>query len=244
MLITVYRMIDIHTHILPHIDDGAEDAKEAKKMIDCMQMLQVRIAVCTPHFDPARNSMEKFVAKREKAFSYINNSAVVLLPGSETLYHDLLYQYSELDQICINNTRYLLLELPYSKHWSDRDLECIEKLMNVFRIIPVIAHMERYCFLWKNKKNIRKLINLGCVMQINAKAIIDSKLRKTALHYIEEGLTDVMGSDCHDMSQRYPNLKEAFDIIEREIGIYYCDLLQQNAASIINGKKIRNDGLC
>lgn len=244
MLITVYRMIDIHTHVLPHIDDGAKDAKEALKMIDFMQLQQVRIAVCTPHFDPAKNSMEDFIAKRKKALSYINNSGVVLLPGSETMYHDLIYQYSEMDHICINNTNYLLLELPYVNHWGDRDLECIEKLMNVFRIIPVIAHMERYNYLWKNRKNIKRLINLGCVMQINTKAIIDSKLRKTALRYIKEGLADVIGSDCHDMSQRHPNLKEAFDIIEKEIGIFYCDLLRQNAGSIINGNKIRNGGLC
>lgn len=237
----VEQMVDIHTHILPYIDDGAKDVAEAIKMTEYLELQEVDIAICTPHFDPTSNSIEEFVAKREKSFLAINKSRITLISGSETLYHDLLYQYIDLDRICINNTKYLLLEMPYKDRWSNYDLECIDKLMNLFNIIPIIAHIERYNTLWKNKKNIRQLMNLGCLMQVNANTIIDKKQRKTALHYIKIGLIDLVGSDCHNMSQRPPNIKDAFVIIERKIGSLYCDLLQHNAESIVKGLLIRNN---
>ncbi|NLK27238.1 MAG: hypothetical protein GX306_02680 [Clostridiales bacterium] len=234
-------MIDLHTHILPHMDDGAKNVRESLEMIECLNLHEVHTAICTPHFDPRKISIEEFVSKIEKAFLSIHDSRMTLIPGSETRYHNLLYQYSDLDQLCIQNTNYLLLELPDQEHWSNSDFENIEKLINIFRVIPMIAHIERYHFLWNNKKNIRRFMNLGCVMQINANTIIDKKQRKTALHYIKNGLIDAIGSDCHNMLQRPPNLKEAFVIIKKEIGNFYCDLLQQNANSIIKGRMIRND---
>lgn len=234
-------MIDVHTHILPNMDDGATDAAEALKMADCMEKQQIHTVICTPHFDPTMYSIEEFAAKREKALFSMNDSRIAFISGSETQYHELLYQYSDLDLLCINNTKYLLLELAYQSHWSNHDFEGIERLMNLFHVIPMIAHIERYHFLWNNPQNIRKLIHLGCVMQLNAHTIIDKKQRKKALHYIKKGWIDVIGSDCHNMSQRPPNLKEAFVIIEKEIGSYYCDLLHQNANSIIKGRMIRND---
>jgi len=233
-------MIDVHTHILPYIDDGAKDAVEALKMTECLKMQQVHTAICTPHFDPTRNSLDEFVKKRENALLSMNDSGIALISGSETFYHELLYQYSDLNQICISNTRYLLLELPYQSHWSDYVLEGIEKLMNLYLVIPVIAHIERYHFLWDNIKNIRHLMNLGCVMQINANTIIDKKQRKKALKFIKKGWIDVIGSDCHNTSQRPPNLKEAFEIIERKCGSSYSNKLQQNANAMIKGRLIRN----
>lgn len=237
----VEAMIDVHTHILPYIDDGAKDVDEALRMTECLKSQSVKTAICTPHFDPTKDSIEEFVAKREKSFLAIKNSQVTLISGSETLYHHSLYHYSDLDEICINNTRYLLLELPYKTNWNDYDFECIEQVINLFHVIPIIAHIERYNFLWKHNKNIRQLLSLGCLMQINASTIIGKKQRKTALHYIKKGFIDLIGSDCHNMIQRPPNLKDAFVIIEKEIGISYCNLLQGNANSVIKGKVIRND---
>lgn len=234
-------MIDIHTHILPYIDDGAKDIAEALKMTECLKQQLVHMAICTPHFNPTKNSIEDFVKKRKKALEAMYDSKITLISGSETLYHEMLYQYSDLDHICIHNTKYLLLELPYKEHWRDSDLDCINKLINLFNIIPIIAHIERYKILWKKKKNIRQLMRLGCLMQVNAGTIIDKRQRKIALAYIKNGLIDLIGSDCHNMSQRPPNIKDAFVIIEKDIGILYSDLLKNNANSIIKGLLIRNN---
>ena len=150
----------------------------------------------------------------------------------------MLFQYSSLDHICIH-TKYLLLELPYQDQWSDYDFVVLK--INEFIYISIIAHIERYNALWKSKINIKKLLGLGCITQINADTIIDKKKRRTALHYIKSGLIDLIGSDCHTMSRRPPNLKDAFVIIEKEIGKSYCDRLQENANLIIRGIRIRND---
>jgi len=232
-------MIDIHTHILPNIDDGAKDVAEALKMTEYLEEQGVETAVCTPHFDPTKISLEEFIGKREKAFLAIKDSKITLISGSETLYHDFLYQYSDLTPICINNSKYLLLELPYKEVISEYEFQSITKFMNLFNIIPVIAHIERYDCLWKNKKNIRRLMNLGCLIQVNANTIIDTKKRKRAVKYIKKGLIDLIGSDCHNMTKRPPNLKDAFVIIEEELGTSYCDLLNENADSIVNGIILR-----
>lgn len=237
-LTTVKDMIDIHTHVLAYIDDGAKDLVESRQMIECLKNQDVNTAICTPHFDPRKNSMEDFVEKREKAIYAINDSSITLISASETLYDDLLYQYYDLDYICVNNTKYLLLELSYQGFKIDYYLESFHKLMNLFNIIPIIAHIERYNILWKNKNNIKKLKNLGCLMQLNAQTIIDKKRRKTGLDFIKKGFVDLIGSDCHNMSQRPPNLKEAFLIIEKEIGTSYSDLLQNNADLIIKGSEL------
>lgn len=234
-------MIDIHTHVLPYIDDGAKDNLEAIKMTECMEQQGVQMAICTPHFDSTKQSMEDFLLKREEAILAMKNSKIPLISGSETLYSYILFQYSDLDQICINNTRYLLLELPYKDDRKNLDLEPIENLINLFNIIPIIAHIERYNFLWKNKNNIKRLMNLACVMQVNANTIIHKKHRKTALNYIKKGFIDVIGSDCHNIIKRPPNLKDAFVIIENEIGISYSAQLKNNAESISRGIKLRND---
>ncbi|NLL73143.1 MAG: hypothetical protein GX237_06405 [Clostridiales bacterium] len=232
-------MIDIHTHILPNIDDGAKDVAEALKMTEYLEEQGVETAVCTPHFDSTKISLEEFIGKREKAFLAIKDSKITLISGSETLYHDFLYQYSDLTPICINNSKYLLLELPYKEVISEYEFQSITKFMNLFNIIPVIAHIERYDCLWKNKKNIRRLMNLGCLIQVNANTIIDTKKRKRAVKYIKKGLIDLIGSDCHNMTKRPPNLKDAFVIIEEELGTSYCDLLNENADSIVNGIILR-----
>ncbi|ROR29250.1 protein-tyrosine phosphatase [Mobilisporobacter senegalensis] len=236
----VIAMIDIHTHILPYIDDGAKDLTEAIKMTECLYLQQVTSAVCSPHFDPTRNTLEEFLNMRTKSFHLLKDSKIKLYVGSETMFHDFLFQYPDLSQLCINNTKYLLLEFPYDKHWEDHDFNMIEKLMGYYNIIPIIAHIERYRPLWNHKKQIKKLIDLGCVIQINTNTIIEKKNRRKALHYIKKDLIDVLGSDCHNMTYRPPIYTVAFDIIEQKLGKNYCSELQHKAECVIKGTEVRN----
>lgn len=234
-------MIDIHTHVLPYIDDGARDQKEALYMLKVLKRQGTETIVCTPHFDPGKIALKDFTIGRNKALLALEGSGIQLIPASETRYHDLLFYISDIDKLCINNTSYLLLELPYTEKRSGLETEGIRKLMKLYQITPILAHIERYKALWKNRKNIRHMISLGCVIQINADTVIDKSSRRTALNYIKGGLIDVVGSDCHSMLKRPPNLKDALDIIEKELGSYYSDLLCRNTELIIKGKMLRED---
>lgn len=220
-------MIDLHTHILPNMDDGAHTSEEALAMTELLFQQGIQGAVCTPHFDPTRMVLEDFVKRRDKAMSQMKASRILLIPASETLLHDALFYYSSLDPLIIKNTEYLLLELPFDKKWQDSIYTTLEKLMLQYDIIPIIAHIERYPAT--KKKYIKRLKRMGCIIQLNTSSLFDNKLKRKALSYIQDGLVDVLGSDCHNLKSRPPEVQMALELIKNQLGAsYYVDLIKQS----------------
>lgn len=232
-------MVDLHTHILPNIDDGAGSVSEALKMEEVMYTDKIDLVVCTPHFDPAQTSLEDFVQRRSEAMALMDASKITFFTGSETILHDYLFYYQDIRPLFIGKTGYLLLELPYSKKWGREVYEAIETLMHTYDLIPVIAHIERYEAVIKMKKNIEKLMEIGCLLQVNASSIIEEKTRRRVIDYLKNGYIDVIASDCHNMNYRPPNIVKAYEIITQEIGIGCYDSLKQNAEKIVAGEQIK-----
>lgn len=233
---TKVTMIDLHTHILPNIDDGARCIAEAIEMTESLYNQNVNKAVCTPHFNPTQISLQEFIKKRTTAMNLMKDSKIKLIPGSETMLHTYLFHYSDLRELCIGNTRYLLIELPYSGKLDRKVYEMIERLIWFYNVIPIIAHIERYSV---TDKNIKKFQDMGCVIQLNTTSIINKKSRKQAVRYIRNGYIDVLGSDCHNMSNRLPVFTPAFDLVMNEINENSCNNIKYNAECIINGIEIR-----
>lgn len=226
-------MIDIHTHILPGIDDGPKQVQEALKMSDIMQKEGIHTAVCTPHFDPAGLSMEEFIQMRSAALAQMKEARIRLIPASETLLHEYLFHYTDLEALCIENTRYLLLELPYSAKRKDWILCSIEKLKNYYSIIPIIAHIERYP--WLKDRDITLIRSLGCRVQLNAQSVLEPRKRSKAMNYLKKGYIDVIGSDCHNLGLRPPCLQEALEFIRSKLGNEYYGTLDTNSRYIVKG---------
>lgn len=242
-MVTLMILIDMHTHILPHIDDGASNLSEAQNMIETLYNQNTITAVCTPHFNPVTTTIEQFAMKRNEASNLIKDSKIKLIQGSETVLHDYLFYYSDLNELCIENTNYILIELPFIKKWPKTIYSLIKRLIMYFDIIPIIAHIERYPPTMKNKKNIQRLRDLGCIIQVNTTTVLNERNNKRVLNYIKENYVDVLGSDCHNMTLRTPILKEAYEKIEKELGEEYCKNLIFNAWCIVKGMDIRNKGL-
>lgn len=226
-------MIDLHTHLLPYIDDGASDLETALQMTEALYTQNVRKAVCTPHFDPSGSSMEDFDKQRSFAIAKLEGARIQLIPASETTLHEYLFHYYDLSKLCIENTRYLLLELPYQKKLDKKIFDNIKNLIDYYNIIPIIAHIERYHAI--KRKQMKTLIELGCMLQLNTGALLNKKTRKKALRYIKKKYIHVIGSDCHDMQRRPPSMSEAFELIEYKLGALYCEMLNYNAEGIVNG---------
>lgn len=236
-------MIDLHTHILPKVDDGAGSVEEAFQLIQLLRKQDVSKIVCTPHFDPTKLSLEDFISRRKEAMQLLVEAEVPLLVGSETMLHEFLFYYPELDRLCIENSRYLLLELPPGDKWTKSSIQLLERLISTYDVIPIIAHVERYHRENKGLKFIHKLIHLGCIIQMNTSSIADRNYRKQAMHIMKSGLIDVLGSDCHSLGKRPPIIMEALEIITRELGTDYCNILLGNAEHIINGTYIRQKNI-
>jgi protein-tyrosine phosphatase len=229
-------MIDLHTHILPNIDDGAGSVEEAIAMTEMLLQQGVRLAVFTPHFDPTHLALSEFVKRRKASWTLMSESKLPLLPGSETRLHDYLFHYPDLSELCIAQSNYLLLELPFEKK-KERLFEAIDRLMNFYLITPVIAHIERYSMM--NDKSIQKLIDMGCVIQLNTSSLMDKNLKKKAFHYLKKGFIDVIASDCHNTTTRVPNIQKGYEIIEQKYSSEYSHRLLDNSECIIRGGEIK-----
>lgn len=226
-------MIDLHTHILPNIDDGASDVETALQMTEALYLQNSMKAICTPHFDPSRTSMEDFVQNRKLALLKMGKSRIQLIPASETMLHDYLFHYCDLSEVCIENTRYLLLELPLLRKYDHTILKRISELIDYYNIIPIIAHIERYKAI--KKKQIRSLLQMGCMLQLNTETIFKKQTKKKAFRYIKKQYVTVLGSDCHDMKKRPPNIGKALELIENELGVQYRAKLEYHGECIVNG---------
>jgi len=232
-------MIDFHTHILPAIDDGAANREEALALIEALKREGVKTAVCTPHFDPSRTSLQDFVLQRSRAFQELSASCIRLLAASETLMHDYLFHYSDLSPLCIENTEYLLLEMPFLRKWDDSIYSMLSNLISDYMIIPIIAHIERYPAA-RGHTIPYKLKDLGCLLQLNTSSLLDAGSRKRAIELIKKGYIDLLGSDCHDKQVRPPVIIKALQLIEERSGRDYIRRFEENGLNVLNNIDIRN----
>lgn len=230
-------MVDLHTHLLASVDDGAASITEASAMIEALVSQDIDTVVCTPHFNPDLLGMEEFINKRNEAIDSISSEKLKLIPGSETMLCESLFYYSDLHPLCIGNTNYLLIEMPLAMFRNRHMFLTIDKLIRSYGLNPVIAHVERYSGVkvgW-----IKRLSRMGCLLQINAGSLIGRSNRRRVLKYLKRGLIDVMSSDCHNMNDRKPNLAEGYRILEGSFNKSLIDQLKENAENMVKGVLIK-----
>lgn len=230
-------MTDLHTHILPGVDDGAGSVEEALRMTEALYGQNVHTAVCTPHFNPTRMSLQEFIRRRSEAMAEMGSSRVKLLSASETALHEYLFHYPDLSGLCIEQTRYLIIELSFHKKWKKTPYQSLERMMDYYDLIPIIAHIDRYPAA--NKRSIRRLRELGCLLQMNSEAILTPASRRRALRWLRNGDIDVLGSDCHNMTNRRPELSPALAIIRERLGEGISTRLIENSDNLVSGKELK-----
>lgn len=236
--------IDFHTHILPQMDDGAANLQISAMMLNQLKQQNVNTVVLTPHFYTNRESQQEFLNRRAAAFRELIPAAeqlgIRIIPACELYLTDYIFHYGGIVPLCVNSGKYLLTELPYSSNFNRALFSRLIRLVTTFNVVPVIAHVERYPPLLKDKGLVRELHNIGCFAQINLGSVKHSIFqRRTLLHYIGEGLVQVVGTDCHNMTSRPPKYQEGIRVIEKELGAETLTVLMNNAAIIIKeaGKK-------
>jgi Capsular polysaccharide biosynthesis protein len=222
-------IIDVHTHILYDIDDGAKDIAESLKLIKMEIGNGVSTIVLTPHFDPYSDSVDIFTQKRQERYDnlmqHIRDENITLILGSETLYSSLLMYYSTLTPLCISGTRYLLVEFSIDMKFNKEFFAELEKLILKFDIIPILAHAERYIYLKKRISLFEKFKQLDCIVQINADYILHNFEEKFAKQLFKYDYIDMVASDCHDSEIRPPNLNEAISLVDAKYDGYYSKIL-------------------
>lgn len=228
-------VIDFHSHILPGIDDGSRDRQISEKMLEMSENQGVNIMVATPHFYASHTTMENFLRKRTAAFGsmkdYAEKCGLRLLPGAEVAFFSGMSRADGLESLTIAGTMLLLLEMPF-RSWSSGDIREVEKLLDR-GLTPVIAHMERFYPYQKDKHIIDELYALPVLVQINAEALLIWRTKRLALKLFREGKAQLLGSDCHNLLSRPPNLTAGRNIIERKLGVSYLERMDRLGKEVL-----------
>lgn len=203
-------LYDLHSHILPGIDDGSASCEESAEMLIRMKEQGIVGVAATPHYY-SRESVEHFLNRREQARiqleTYIrekNINAPDICFGAEVAYRSGISHEERLRDLCYGNSNYLLLELPFAR-WGENVFKDLEIIRNVYGIIPVIAHVERYLG-YQDRKTKNRLYDMNLYLQMNAECYLDAGTRRLAKKLVRNGLVQVLGSDAHNVNRRPPNL--------------------------------------
>ena len=214
-------MIDIHSHFLPAIDDGADNVRTSLFMLRESRRQGVDLIAATPHFYADEDDPESFLKRRDDAYARLQDAMTTvhedfprILLGAEILYFPGMSVADELYELRIGGAPLLLIEPPMIP-WSDSMLDEIELTGKNLRCIPVIAHVDRYMRMLRDNSLIDRLRERRVLVQVNADFFIRPQSRAFALELLRADRIHFIGSDCHDLRERGPNMREAADIIAR-----------------------------
>ena len=223
---------DLHTHILPFIDDGPQTVEEAVGVLLEEKRQGITDIALTPHFSLEHTDVASFLKKREESYnaliSAVENEPLLegirLYKGAEVEYNPNLI-YEDLRELCYEGTGYLLLELMPSYPFN---LENTVFSLLSQGIIPVLAHIERFDYLVGNKKLLLELKDAGVLFQCNATSVLDGHFKRNFKKLLKQGFVDIIASDTHGLNRRPPRLKEAEEKLNKQSG-----RLVSNAVKII-----------
>jgi protein-tyrosine phosphatase len=210
-------MIDFHSHILPGMDDGSKNVAESMEMMEASFNQGVEMIVATPHFYPWLEKPEDFLARRADAIKSLPLPLDKIRFGAEVAYYDGIVYSEDIELLKISETDFLLVEMPMTV-WTRRMLDSLHAIENRTRLKVVIAHLDRYLRLQKRTANIDYVCD-NFFIQVNADYFINRGTQRKALKLINENSVDFIGSDCHNLTSRPPNMGEAYQTIEKKLGI-------------------------
>ncbi len=228
-------VVDFHSHILPRIDDGSRSVEESIAMLRMSAQQGIRRIVLTPHFYPQRTTPEHFLERRNRSMSLLwgHIYAMTGLPelrlGAEVYYYPQMSHSDSLRELRIEGTDCILVEMPAGT-WTDRMYRDLEGIRTNLGLTPIIAHVDRYLGRFWDHGIPGRLADLPVLVQANASAFLTgsmamSLLRKRQIH--------LLGSDCHDLDRRKPQLHAALDQISRKLGPAAISWIQQNEREIL-----------
>jgi protein-tyrosine phosphatase len=217
-------VIDLHTHILPGVDDGASTVGDAVALARMASDDGVSTIVATPHRGPwayreDRADAERRLEEVRLACQHAGIDVDLLLGGEVFIAPNLAEQVREGLALTINGGRYLLVEWAYD-HYPAYSEQAIFDL-RLRGIVPIVAHAERYRFVRRDPTYLATLIERGVLVQITASSLLGEfglAIQKLAETLLVDGLAQVIASDSHGVSRRPPVLSKARDRAAELVG--------------------------
>lgn len=217
------KIVDFHSHILPGIDDGSKNIEESIAMLQMEQAQGIDCVVATPHFYPQNDQLPRFLDRRAQAEEILRekNGKQEKLPklhiGAEVHFFRGISDCEELPLLTIDGGSYILIEMPQIP-WTDEMYSQLERIYTKQNLHPIIAHIDRHLKGIRTAKLLQRLEDLPVLVQANAEFFLNRRTESLALRMLRDGKIHLLGSDCHNLTSRKPNLEEALKKIEKRLG--------------------------
>ncbi|OAH54493.1 tyrosine protein phosphatase [Domibacillus aminovorans] len=236
-------MVDLHSHILSGLDDGAADIVESIEMAKQAEKEGIRMIVATPHHKNGQYENEK--AAVEAAVLTLNKHLyesgidVTIYAGQEVrMYGELLEDYENNKLLPVGQSTCMLIEFPSNGIPAFAEQVLFD--MQLHGITPIIVHPERNIAISENPDKLYKLIKNGALSQITAASIngqFGKKIKHLSMQLIEANLTHFIASDAHNTTTRAFGLRQAYDAIDPD----YAEYFKENAEIVLNGGYIAKE---
>lgn len=245
-------MIDLHTHILPNVDDGSFSFTESLKMLSIAGEIGTHTIVATPHC----NIHGKYHTPPEKIKSLVNelqNRAdtcdidITVLPGMEIMASPHVPEKLKSGELMtLNNTVYPLVEFDF--YTQKENIFFLMKKLIDFGYKPILAHPERYECFAHNPADVYELYKMGIVIQVNKGSVMGhfgKHVQNTADEFFRHNIVSVAASDAHGSFRRTPDISEFADMLDYRYGMGCAKLvLDTNPSKILNNEDIiKNDAI-
>lgn len=228
-------MIDWHSHVLPGIDDGSRDVAESVALIGMQASQGITTVVATPHFDADAESTEHFLDRRQQAFESLKpalpDGSPEIVLGAEVRYYPGISHLAELKGLRIAGTKLLLLEMPGAV-WTESTVGELVELSGKGGIQIVLAHVERY-FGFQKRATVQRLYDAGILMQSNASYFNSFLSGRKAIAALRNGEIQFVGSDCHNLTSRPPQIGKAYETIRKKLGDEFISQMDEYGSSLL-----------
>jgi protein-tyrosine phosphatase len=240
------RMVDIHAHILPRLDDGAKTLEESIQMCRISYEDGIRAIVATPHILPGiyGNDRSTILAKLQELNLALNHSELTfkVFPGADVHFSsDILQRYEREEVVTVNDQgRYLMVEFPFQGIPYQAE-EVLFQLV-VRGITPIISHPERNMEIGQRPNRYYEMIRMGCLGQVTAMSLtggFGAEVKRTAEKLLSKRLLHMIASDAHSTDRRPPILSAGVKVAEKIVGKEAAKrMVTEYPEAVIEGKKL------
>lgn len=233
-------IIDLHSHVLPQMDDGCESGAVSVQLLQQLYCQGVRLVCATSHFYSKQESIESFLQRRRRAAASLGDvleeikteDIPVIRLGAEVAYFHGISQEPGLNELCLGGTKSLLLELPFFQ-WEPHQMEEVASLCLDYGYHVILAHPERFSHVSTYWKDIERLLALPVALQINADSLLHRHTRKVARELLEYARYPLLSSDCHNITSRPPRIEKARQWVESKLGTKLLNRMDELAVRYV-----------
>ncbi|MDQ6420690.1 CpsB/CapC family capsule biosynthesis tyrosine phosphatase [Paenibacillus sp. LHD-117] len=235
-------MIDIHTHILPGIDDGAASIEDALDLARAASQEGITALIATPHhangtyMNPAGGVIRLVDELNERLTE--SGIPVSVHTGQEIRVHDdLLDAWHRHELLTMAGSKFVLLEMPSSR--IPKGMPDLVHELAIMGLLPVIAHPERNAEVVQHPERLEELIDLGAYAQVTTHSLLGGfgkRIEQASWEFLKRGNIHLVSSDAHHALRRGFRMREAYAAIERTMGASWTAYLQANAANVLEDK--------